>query len=496
MKGVFFLKSGLEIKSMDVDTFVRLNDLKEVTNPIMLIRNVPTPSGVLSYEIFGVSQKDRRSRMAYIDLHGHYLRPLAAKKLKAFDRKLSDIAFSTRKFVLKDGELVQDDINGRTGPEFLYEIWGKVKTKKKETIITKEVEEYFKVPRDDLFITKYPVIPAFTRDINHQSGAGKPSSAEINKKYCSIISYCQSMSNYTDSFTQMKYLTQGRVQTLLVDIYDLLVITKVKGNPSKFGMLRRFLLSKNIDYSARIVISAPILTKDTVDDVQVKFGYATVPLAYTLSCFFPFMVYHLKRFFDAQFIEGGYHPSSDKSTERIIFNESFDENYISKLITKYINSPSSRFDVVTTPMDINGKTHKMRLVGRFMKQNTTLDRDMTLTDLLYMIAVRATEDKHVYITRYPLDNYNGQFAARVMVSSTIRTDPVMIGDKIYQFFPRAEGDPANSFIDTLVMSNTYIGAMGADNPLKSWVKSSLRYTVMYMNNHCERLTSGVQKYLG
>ena len=106
------------------------------------------------------------------------------------------------------------------------------------------------------------------------------------------------------------------------------------------------------------------------------------------------------------------------------------------------------------------------LTGRFNKQDTTISRPATLTDILYIAAVRATQDKHAIITRYPLDNFNGQFPVRVSVASTVNTQPVTIGNEFYQFFPVCEGDPTNSFIDTLEFSNTYLKAMGGDFELR------------------------------
>lgn len=455
--------TGLEVGVLDMDKFVRLNNLKPVTNPVYLIKDLPTPDGVLSYEIFGTSQDDRRNRMAYIDLFTHYMCPIAAKKLRSYDRRLNEILYSTKKYRLADGDLIQDDEKGESGPEFLYSIWGKVKVKDKTTVTTKEIETFYQQDRSKLFWTKCPVIPAFYRDINDSGTAGK-SSSEINSLYSSIISYAQSLQQFTDTFTGMTRMTQGRVQKLLVDLYDRLMINSVKGSPSKFGMLRRFLLSKNVDYSARLVITAPILATETVEEMQVRFGYAMLPLAYVLSCFFPFVVYHMKRFFDSEFIHGGKHLSMNKAgkIEQVLFKESFDENYITKLITKYINSPSSRFDYITTPEDENGNVGYMVLQGRFLKDNTTFTRKATLTDILYIVARRAVEDKHVFITRYPVDNYNGQFPARIQVSSTIKTVPMIIGEKIYRFFPVAEGDPSNAFIDTMEFSNTYLGPIGGD----------------------------------
>ena len=102
------------------------------------------------------------------------------------------------------------------------------------------------------------------------------------------------------------------------------------------------------------------------------------------------------------------------------------------------------------------------LTGRFQKDNTTFSRKATLVDLLYIVAKRATENRHVFITRYPLESYNGQYPARIEISTTIKTQPVIIGETVYPFFPIASGDPINQFVDTCRMNNTMLSSIGAD----------------------------------
>ena len=64
---------GLKVDLLDMEKFVRINNLQPCTNPIFLDRNVPTEDGVLSYKIFGTSQQERKNRMAYIDLAPYLL---------------------------------------------------------------------------------------------------------------------------------------------------------------------------------------------------------------------------------------------------------------------------------------------------------------------------------------------------------------------------------------------------------------------------------------
>lgn len=459
--------AGLNVDIINMATFdqdIRVNNLKEVTSPIMLDNGVPAADGVLSYEIFGTSQEERKNRFAYIDLHGHYMAPLAALKLNSYDRTLSDALFARGRYKLtSDGTLVEDE-NGNSGPEFLYSIWNKLKRKKKDTVITQEVADFYNVDAKYLFITKYPVIPAFFRDLNLKTNSSSKSTALINNMYNSLISYTQTMQDYSDTFGNMTRLTQGRVQQILVDIYKHLVIDQVKGQPSKFGMINRTMMAKNVKYGSRLVITADVLNTDSPDSMMAKFGTVVIPVAHIVSIFYPFVVYQLKRYFDALYIEGGKFPViNDKNeVEYVTLTDGIDEVYIQKMISKFVNSPSSRFDPVVTPPDSSGKTYNLALTGRYHKDNTTFNRKATLVDILYIASKRATENRHVFITRYPLEGYNGQFPARIEISTTIKMTPTIIGETLYPYFPTVSGDPINQFIDTCRMNNGMLSAIGAD----------------------------------
>ena len=470
--------SGLKLWDADIDTVIRVNNLKEVTNPIALIKNQPTPDGVLSYEIFGTSSQSRKETMAYIDLHGHYMYPNAAVKLRSYNKTLAEILFGTGlySFDKKTGQFIKDDVNGTSGPEFLYECWPHIKVKEKTTLTTKEVERFFQQDRDKLFITKFLVMPPFFRDKNEVTGANM-SMGDLNAMYNSIISYTQSIANYTNLFASMTYLTQGRVQQLLVDIYNKIVIEKVKGNPSKFGMLRRAMMSKNIDYSGLMVICAPVLHTNEQSEMMAKYGTVSVPLGRACAMFFPFMVRAVKLQLERNFIQGGKFPViRNGKVEYITVTSSYDENAVTKMISRFINSPSSRFDPVELPPNENGVTGALAFTGRYYKNEveTPVNRPMTMTDLLYIVAKDELADKHVYVTRYPLDNYNGQFPAKIDLATTVHTKPMKFGERVYQFYPVIEGDPSNAFIESVGMSNTYLDMMGGDydgGAQRSYVKS-------------------------
>ena len=70
----------LKMQLIDPDRLVEVNELKEITNPVAFIRKgVPTPDGLWSNEIFGITQYQRANTFAYIDLGEEFINPLIYK---------------------------------------------------------------------------------------------------------------------------------------------------------------------------------------------------------------------------------------------------------------------------------------------------------------------------------------------------------------------------------------------------------------------------------
>ena len=81
----------LKTSLLDVDKFIRVNQLKEITNPVFFNGPTPTEDGLLSNEIFGITKAERSGIYAYIDLGGSFFHPLVYKTLCKLNNKISDI---------------------------------------------------------------------------------------------------------------------------------------------------------------------------------------------------------------------------------------------------------------------------------------------------------------------------------------------------------------------------------------------------------------------
>ena len=119
----------LRVNLIDPEKLVKVNDLKEVTNPVFFIRNsVPTPDGLLSNEIFGITKYDRANTFAYIDLGDVFINPLIYKMWTKIDSNIKLCVHGINRFIVNDkGELVIDEEKGECGVKFLQKNIDKIK---------------------------------------------------------------------------------------------------------------------------------------------------------------------------------------------------------------------------------------------------------------------------------------------------------------------------------------------------------------------------------
>lgn len=478
----------MQVWLLDYDTFIKVNGLKEVTDPIMFnTGNVPSPEGLFSTEIFGTSSRERRDTFAYIDLKDHYLNPKAYIALKRLNRNFEAVIYGTKKFIIKNGVLEEDE-NGNTGINWLYDNWEKIKFKKNDSNQRNErIDLLTNNPKNIIFTTKFLVAPAFFRDVNIQSTDSHPKVPEINNLYSKLI---RNTKTIQESST-MDFIIQslkGKNQDLIIEIYNLLK-DKIQG---KRGYIRQFLMGKSVDYSSRVVITAVPYTSNTVYDQDINFYHTGIPLSHVCSEFTPFIIHWLKNWFknniENQASSFLYKENVNDAPILIKLKNPqsvFNEDYIEKHLDHFISNPYTRFDTIEVPVDdasaekIGKKTITCRFEGMTLSSENinTVSRDnykpnvhraLTWTDLLYRAAVDVTADKHIWITRYPVTDYLGTFTSRITVISTRKTQPMIVNGILYKKYPVIDLDAKDTdmdaiFRDTIAMSALYLPAIGGDH---------------------------------
>ena len=536
----------LSMELLDIDKFIKVNSLEEVSDPVFFNGPTPTERGLLSNEIFGITKSERSGIYAYIDLGGTFIHPIVYKVLCKLNNKIPDIVNGTDFFIIDDsGDLIKSD-DGHTGIDWFRKNFSKIKFKKNESTSRNRYVDFIEYARDKMWITKYIVSPPYYRDVDtRQASIGV---GEINKLYSSLIIATRSIKDTSSYGLTLEDVTKARVQNILVQIFDWYGNgTTIGGKetpknlPGKYGLIKRGLLYKTVDYSTRLVLSAPDVEAENVDDIMVNMDYAGLPLASAICNFKPFIMFWLRRFFENRFAGRMEYPVhiNDKDTVMVPlvdYQIAFSDVVLEEQIERFIHGYSNRFIPIEIPIDKVEYTKRMKekhytkkelltpekmylFMGGYVLNNSSdynetkndyssfkkIDRPLTWCDLFYRAACEVTSDKNILATRFPIDSYLNQFPTKVRIKSTIKTQPMVVSDgfedntKFYNWYPVINkedigGNTSPLFSDTFSMCNGLIGAMGADYDGDTVIVKPI-YTIE-ANNECRKVEDSKSQIIG
>lgn len=480
-----------KLSVMDVNLFIKRNpSTKEIKNPTFFSPGgMPTPDGLLSNDIFGITQKSRSGIYGYIDLVEDFLDPSSYKILIKLDRKFSFVVKGLGSWKINEsGKLVEDESgNGGTGIRWLKENFDKLDFMSTGSMTRDLRISYIKLnyQKNLIFLNKYIVIPAYYRDVNTSgkyTGVG-----QINTLYVNLIVAARALRENNNYGLSMADTTCARIQDTLVMIYDWFcgnnnksLQEKGTGISGKFGLIRRANMSYTSDYSSRLVLSAPELKVETVNDLMVNLDKSAAPLAACVADFYPFVLFHMRKFFENEFLnaytyETMYNgePVNVKLDNPMIH---FTDDNLKKVLKNFLHGYDNRFIPITLPTKDTGNTYyymwfkgERWIDPKDARQGVEriVSRPMTWVDVIFIAAKKATEGKKISFTRFPYDSYFNTIYTGVEVSSTKETEPLYVNGEYYQFYPLIRQDDilestANKFVDTMQVCNLYLKGMGAD----------------------------------
>ena len=416
------IQRHFKIDPLDPMKLVKVNDLQEITNPITFSRdNVPTSDGLLSNEIFGITKFDTSNTYAYINLGDWFMHPLHYRIWSKMDSNIKSIIHETETFKINSsGQLVKDP-EGETGINWLMKNIEKIKIKSTESSKRDKNIQFLQKRREEMFINNFIVIPVYYRDVNTSNG--KPGLNEINKLYQSLIMAVRSLKENADYGFSLSGATRGRIQEQLLTIYEWFSgsqsydFNNAVGIPGKYGILNRSNLNKTTDYGARLVLSAPELKVEKMDDLLVDLDHSAVPLAAVCTTFMPFIQFHIRRFFENEFSGVNSYPIYNKKGE-IEYIEiddyqiHFSDDTIKKELDLFSHGFADRFRPIKIPNKQN-RNINMHFKGYNVKDKnfdinnpgnmSIVERPLLWIDVIYQAAVEVVKDKHVLITRYPMN---------------------------------------------------------------------------------------------
>ena len=489
----------LRFEVLDIERYVKQNDLQVITNPRAFVRNsIPSDDGLLSNRIFGITQEEQAGTFAYIDLHGWFMDPSCYKTWIRLDPKIRNCVHGIGTFSIdRFGYVVEDPKSNNTGINWLKENINIIKFRQSDSDKKKISISYLEKNRDKIFISKYLVIPRFYRDKNTENsrvvGLGG-----INKLYTNLIIAANAIQTTQDFMFDASNAMRGRVQECILNIYDWFagnsnpnITTDLgAGLSGKLGLMRRTNMAKTSDFASRLVISAPELKVEKPEDMMASIDYTVIPLYAVITEFRDFIVFHLRRFFDNEFIGKETYPVVDKAgnvkyVEVDSPDITYSETRIELEIDRFLHGLTNRFVPVEIPvvgsdadtkyyMVFNGIGNPPENIKRDENGNISnvnpesiLNRRMTWCDLFFIAATEAVRNKHILVTRFPVDSYTNQIATRLRISSTKVTEPMYYNNTYYPYYPKIREkdmgvNTSNLFSDTLNMSNCYLKSMCGD----------------------------------
>ena len=477
--------TSMKIKLI-TDKIIMNSNLQRVYDPLMFsVGTNPSVGGLFSETIFGTTTDERRRQYAYIDLHGTFFHPFVFDILKRLDGNFKYAAAGQFSWKIVDGKLQKvnkdsDDYNeDNTGLGWLVKHFYELDFQSNSSIIRNDRVKLIKsLSKDEIFISKWLVIPIVYRDVDFSNG--KRSVPEINSLYGKLIQYSNGLEDSAFNFFNNTALYN--IQVLLGDIRKF----GQKSIEKKNGHFHKAILGKSIDRGSRDVISVPIMNHyETPAENPIDIFHTGVPLAKCLVLGYNFIMRYCLEFFSNNFrnikeypvyklVDGQYKIVGSIPIENQL--EVFNTKYIDKKIKRYMNSHGTRFETITIkakdgteiPIHFSGLLRPMSgsTAGNNIP-NTIVNRPMTWTDLFYRAAMDTISDKYIYATRFPVTSYSSIFPTQCMPLSTLKTIPVEVDGHYYPNYPYIDVSLSTDkistlFIDTLTMSCLFLDAIGGD----------------------------------
>lgn len=470
---------------MDVDRFVKINNLPKIASSLYFAESgVPDDEGLFSYRIFGnIGSKDRKMRMAYIELDGKYLHPQIYKILSRVDEKMPQLISGT-KFFRYDEKIKyfvpadedEENPNIGTGLEFLYLYWDKLSFKHSASISRENRLDLLDLlKKDECFIDKQVIMPAFYRDATVSGSQRIPEVNGLYKKIFNGVSILTTLGK--SSFTYN--LSRSKIQTAINEVFELMT----NFMRLKTGFLHASLMSKSVDYGVRSIITAPTFNTNTWQEMPADYEHCAVPLSQCISEFTIAIYSWIIDWVDS-IVQGKTNMYIfDAKENKVVlkdlspdWKQDFSSDKLIKKIYLFVMSPESRFYPVTIKFDngeykpfafIDGNRDLLLQSGEYNTDALKNIRYYTWTDVFFLAANECVSEKAMNTTRYPVTDHHSQYFSKIRVRSTIKVMKMLIGNTMYDNYPVIDlSVPPNKveslFVDSLEIFPPYLKGLGGD----------------------------------
>lgn len=475
------------------DLYIKANDLPEITSGTLFSSNssAPDENGLVSYEIFGnPGSKQRAKQFAYIDLGDVFLHPMAYDAIIMLAKPIKDILEGNGFFyVTPDGKITRVENKSDApkgfdcgqGCRWLKRNYKKINfTKDAMSTVRKDRINFLNsLSMDEMFITKWLVMPAYYRDVDLNTNKKN----DINMMYQNILSQAKTVKSMTAMFDNEEVTDSHiKIQAKINEMYQYF-FTFLGGSKA---FIQKHVMGKSPDYSSRMVISTAKINSNNPDEMQTDYAHSAVPLSMVLEDFAPFIEYGFKNFIRNQ-VNGSdyiYTKGKNNTITRIPLASHWEQvllhDNIHDLIKTYSDSKEHRLDYFCLEAEdgsmvplgyITSKGTVTSTDSEEFANQANIVRPITLCEMFYIIAMETVSDKQIMITRFPIEDYQNIYPSLMTIIPYEKTKRMTIQGKEYPRFPdisledianKKESFICENFNDTLQLFPTYLKALGAD----------------------------------
>jgi len=501
---------------LEVDDALIANEgMMEVTSSKLFLNGIdPDPNGLASYDIFGVPGTEaRKKRFGYIKLNCTIIHPHVHNDLKSCQRLFDDVIYGREKAYIHNGQLIKyvegepshGDVG--TGVKFLKRNWKLLNFNEPDAVGDRRNRLRFirSLTEKQIFVDKILVLPAYYRDVDMRSGAKKN---EWEGVYVRLINLANTLSSNTDLFALMDDGVSD-VERQIIDVVGEMYETIISMFGRRKGFMHKYVMGKTIDYSARLVISGPnTLSANKPSEMPTQFDRSLVPLHVVAKCFTPYMINRIRALITdfmsgydyVADLSGGtkkdglcafkdmYDRASrgkEQQPERVVQRELASDwrsvlsaKNIEKMIELYHESQEHRLDIFKLPAADGTEVPMTIYCNEDVEDNTETSftdlkkykgflAPLRLVQLFYIAAKDIVQDKHVLITRFPIQDQNNTYPSKINIMAYKNTKRLLVGDTVYNDFPVVDYENdikkiSSMFSDSLTLCAAYLESLGGD----------------------------------
>ena len=482
-------------KILDVNTKIRVNTIQPIINLSYYMPssgNTFSPDGLFSETIFGpLGSTDRMVTFGYISLNTSVLQPLIYKNIIELASLYEEIIDGTTYAIFNDEKhdferCANPETTNRagTGYTFFMTHFPHIQFARNNSQIRTDRIAIIEKFQDILFCDKFMVLPAGLRDLAEDQGTRTVD--DINKLYQTLLSYSFAIPPHATStiYDGVRLAIQKKV----VEIYDY-IINILTG---KHGFIQGVWGHRRIALGTRNVITAATYATMTPNDPQtIQPDETKLGIYQTAKALQPIVVHYIRTDFitpifgnetnlvaltDPDTYELAYHTLSNQELAKYESPEAI-EDWIARFRNIDIRTqPVTIHNVDNKPLylllvyDNGDEISLFRSLEEFTRVahhpvDKTKVRPLTWAELLYMATYNAVQNKHVFITRYPVIQDESCYPTKIHLCSTtpsrvVKLQNTVLGTTVitYPEYPILN----RPFLDAIQLATARLRGLDAD----------------------------------